>query len=364
MFQIGVGSAQNPVNVLPANSLNYLIVSDSSFCAGYTEDALTNCRNLRGGLFDSSSSTSFYRITNPTSTNGLFKLPFPDESSLHPLQCSDNCNNTGVGYFANASSLFGTDNITLAHAGGNDIGLSQQVVAPYAGAEPDLGFLGLDQASLNFSYISGVQTYSSPLQTLWDDGLIPSRYWAYSAGSKQLNIDGSLTIGGYDRRRGDIENAPYWNFVGGSRNLGVEVRKISLRAESSSNFTPSPPYYAYIDTTVPELWLPIDTCKAFEFAFGLTWNETWYMYLLNESHHQALLDLNPSVSFTIGGSNFDGSDDGQIFTLTYASFDLEAGWPLAGIGADEIGTTAYYFPLKRADNDAQLTLGRAFFQET
>jgi hypothetical protein len=85
---------------------------------------------------------------------------------------------------------------------------------------------------------------------------------------------------------------------------------------------------------------------------------------VNESHHQTLLDLNPTVSFTMGGSNFDGSSDGQTFTLTYASFDLEAEWPLAGIGVDEIGITAYYFPLKRADNDAQLTLGRAFFQET
>jgi hypothetical protein len=196
---------------------------------------------------------------------------------LHPLQCSEYCNNTGVGYFANSSSLFGTDNITLAHPDSDSIRLSQQVIAPFVGAEPELGLMGLDQAPLNFSLINGVQSYASPIQALWDQNLIPSRYWAYTAGSYIHTIDGSLTIGGYDRNRGDIGNAPSWNFVEGSRALGVEVSKIGLRAEDSSNFTPSPPYYVYIDTTVPELWLPTSTCKAFESAFGLIWNETWYM---------------------------------------------------------------------------------------
>jgi hypothetical protein len=42
--------------------------------------------------------------------------------------------------------------------------------------------------------------------------------------------------------------------------------------------------------------------------------------------------------------------------LPYAAFDLEASYPL-------VRHPTRYFPLKRAANDSQYTLGRAFLQE-
>lgn len=187
--------------------------------------------------------------------------------------------------------------------------------------------------------------------------LTPSRYWAYNAGSSQKQIDGSLTIGGYDRNRGDVSSAPYWTFDEDAQDLAVEINGISINQGFLAPFTAS------IDTTVPELWLPPAVCNVFESAFGLTWNDTLYMYLVSDQQRKSLEEQDRTVTFTLGGSNLYGADGGQEITLSYAkSFDLQVKWPLGGI--DTLDETYYYFPLKRAESEDQYTLGRAFFQET
>jgi hypothetical protein len=68
-----------------------------------------------------------------------------------------------------------------------------------------------------------------------------------------------------------------------------------------------------------------------------------------------LLSQNPQITFTIGN---DVSFDEQMveITLPYAAFDLEVSAPI-------VNSTTKYFPLKRAANDSQYTLGRTFLQE-
>lgn len=70
--------------------------------------------------------------------------------------------------------------------------------------------------------------------------------------------------------------------------------------------------------------------------------------------HQQLKQLNPTVTFTLGGS--DGSSSTTNIELPYAAFDLQGGIPI-------FNATTNYFPLRVAANESQQVLGRAFLQE-
>jgi hypothetical protein len=115
--------------------------------------------------------------------------------------------------------------------------------------------------------------------------------------------------------------------------------------------------FAMIDSTIPHFYLPQSTCKAFESAFGLTWNTTSELYTLNGTQHEALTKLNPSVTFTLSPQiPAKATDQSVSITLPYSAFDLTVSWPY-------VDSSTAYFPLKRATNETQFTLGRAFFQE-
>ena len=113
------------------------------------------------------------------------------------------------------------------------------------------------------------------------------------------------------------------------------------------------PTLAFIDSTVPYIYLPEDACKTFESEFNLTWNKEVNLYLLDEATHQNLLNLKPQFIFRLG--NDKQSTPTVNITLPYASFDLTIKPPLWN-------TTSSYFPLRRG-NDSQITLGRTFLQE-
>ena len=110
----------------------------------------------------------------------------------------------------------------------------------------------------------------------------------------------------------------------------------------------------FIDSTVPHIWLPQDACTLFEDAFGITYDSTVDRYLVNSTLHTQLQSQNASVSFLIG-NDVSGGDTVTV-TLPYEAFDLQLGPPL-------VNTTQYYFPLRRASNSSQYTLGRTFLQE-
>lgn len=103
--------------------------------------------------------------------------------------------------------------------------------------------------------------------------------------------------------------------------------------------------------------LPVSVCQAFESAFGLVWNSTAGLYLLNSTQHENLLKLNPSVSFTIAPTLPPSSSTGSVvINFPYSAFNLNVSWPYAA-------SPSHYFPLKRAADDSQYTLGRTFLQE-
>ena len=110
---------------------------------------------------------------------------------------------------------------------------------------------------------------------------------------------------------------------------------------------------ALIDTTLPYLYLPLQDCRIFETAFGLTWDQSNQMYLVNDTIHQQLQNLDPSITFTLGNSSANESIE---IVLPYGAFDLQASAPIYPNGTN-------YFPLRRASNPHQYAIGRVFLQE-
>lgn len=140
-----------------------------------------------------------------------------------------------------------------------------------------------------------------------------------------------------------------------SRDLVVGLQSISSTATNGSTISLLPtPILTFIDSTFPFIYLPLESCEAFESAFDLTWNATALLYPVNDTLHQSLTARNPNVTFQIGDATTGGPTVDIV--LPYASFDLLASYPM-------VLNATRYFPLQRATNESQYTLGRAFLQE-
>jgi hypothetical protein len=139
-----------------------------------------------------------------------------------------------------------------------------------------------------------------------------------------------------------------------SRDLTVGLQGISASFLGTNHELLSEGIFTFIDSTVPSIWLPLAACQQFEKVFNLTWDETTELYLVNDTLHTSLLNSNASFTFSLGNS----TKGGEILniTLPYASFDLSVSYPI-------VANTTRYFPIMRAANDTQYTLGRAFLQE-
>ena len=114
-----------------------------------------------------------------------------------------------------------------------------------------------------------------------------------------------------------------------------------------------------IDSTVPHIWLPFSACEIFEHAFGLTYDNDTDLYLVNSTIHSRLLNLNPTVTFKLGNDLSSGPT--VSISLPYGAFNLEAHYPI--YTSNSSNSSVNYFPLRRAANDTQYTLGRTFLQE-
>ena len=167
---------------------------------------------------------------------------------------------------------------------------------------------------------------------------------------------GSLTLGGYDQSRFTPNDVSFQFADDISRELVVGLQSITYSDSTTTNrVLLSEGILTFVDTTVPHIWLPKAACTAFENAFHLQYNSTINRYLVNNTLHTQLLQQNASISFLLG-NDMSGGPTVSI-TLPYAAFDLYLGPPF-------VSSTTGYFPLRRADNDTQYTLGRTFLQES
>ena len=299
---------------------------------------VTGCPQDRGGLFfrNQSSTWSTERIAN----NGLFSLSTFEENRL------------GLG----GNAFYGFDTVQLGYVGSESPTLEGQLIAGIAGYDFWLGSLGMSPLTFNFTDTG--DPIPSYLGSLREQKLVGSTSWAYTAGASYRDppIYGSLTFGGSDELRYDkgqaLSKIPFG--ADSSRDLLVGLQSITYDTHGSPPLL-AEGIYAFIDSMVTDLWLPVETCIAFEQAFNLTWNVTDETYWLSEAVHKQLVEQNPTFNLTLGVSS--EVEGGQVnVVLPYKAFDLEMKPPF-------VQNPTRYFPLKRAQNSTQYTLGRVFLQE-
>lgn len=164
-----------------------------------------------------------------------------------------------------------------------------------------------------------------------------------------------MTLGGYDSARFTPNNVSFDLAPDISRDLVVGLQGVmSSESNGSQNLLLPSPHLTFIDSTIPYLYLPLDACILFEQVLGLKWNDSAELYIVDEELHGDLLMRKPEFTFKLGNSLTE--EPTVDIVLPYSSFDLTF---KPTYDADPI----HYFPLQRAANDSQLTLGRSFLQE-
>ncbi|KAI4724489.1 acid protease [Aureobasidium sp. EXF-10728] len=327
-FNLSVGVPAQNVRVLPSwQSFQTLVVGPEG-CSMYSN--YNDCVNSRGQVFNLSQSSDWNNI-------GIFE--FQTEKAL--------------GFPGNA--YYGYDKIVLDDA--NHTTVEGSTVGAFAVSDFWLGSLGLNPKPSNWSETSHGLSLMTKLK---GQSSIPSISFGYTAGApyRFSGVAGSLTLGGYDQSRFEANNVEFDFASDPTKDTIVAIQAINTQARNSSasvELLPAP-IYASIDSTVSQIWLPLDACQAFEREFGLTWDSTYNLYIVNSTLHASLLARNAYVNFTIG-TTASGLQTTTI-SLPYAAFDMTAQSPYQGL-ADR----SSYFPLRRAANSTQYTLGRTFMQE-
>ncbi len=293
----------------------------------------TTCSNGRGLLFNPNASSTW------------------SQYGFYALGAEQNLGLTG-------SARYGNDTLGLGIQGSGGPSLPHQIVGAFSTENFYLGFFGVNPASTNFTQQQKGE--ASYMTTLKNQNLIPSLSFGYTAGNRYRlkQVLGSLTLGGVDSGRFTPNNLSIPFAPQESRSLLVGIQSISSVDQNgtTSNLLPSGGIMAFVDSTEAQIWLPVEACQAFETAFGLTYNDTSGFYLVNDALHSQLTAQNASVTFTLGNTTSGGET--VNITLPYASFDLLLTPP-----AGNLTSNTKYFPLRRADNDTQYTLGRTFLQE-
>ncbi|KAL8717936.1 MAG: hypothetical protein Q9225_004869 [Loekoesia sp. 1 TL-2023] len=263
-------------------------------------------------------------------------------------------NERNLGIYANG--LYGNDTLGLGIQGSGGPTLSNQVLAAIRTKAFYLGMFGVNPKRTNYTGVAeeGQASYMTCLQ---EQNLIPSLSFGYTAGApyRLKKVLGSLTLGGYDESRFTLNNMSFSFAPDNDRDIVVGIQSIISTDQDGTTHDLLPTgINAYIDSTVPQIWLPLEACKAFEKAFNLTYDAENMIYPVSNALHRKLVAQNASITFTLGDS-YSGGQTIDI-TLPYDSFDLQAEPPFTP-------NATKYFPLQRAVNETQYTLGRTFLQE-
>jgi hypothetical protein len=359
-FSLQVGEPQQYVRVFVSTASQQIWAINHMACITNITDPTTGeitalnvldseCENSRGYLYNSSSSETWHQ-------KGFYQLWIEKNLGL-------------VG-----NGLYGFDSVGLGMAGEEGPYVGNTTIGTLVTANFWLGHIGVHQKPTNFSAFE--EPIPSYMTTLFEQKSIPSLSFGYTAGAQyrktvtlvplntsNCSLDdqtvlGSLTLGGYDASRFIPNDLTFILAPDNERDLVVGVVGITANTSTQQNINllKRDDVTVYIDSTIAELYLPVEVCEAFEEAFGLKHDQETDLYLVNDTLHQSLLTQNPSVTFTLG-QKYSTEATVQI-TLPYAAFDLEASPPYKGLQE-----TSRYFPLRRGNESREWVLGRTFLQE-
>jgi len=335
-FIVRVGTPEQDFRVLPSTSGHETFIPVPEGCIASDP---ADCGALRGAMqFAGKQSNGF--LTNSSSTwkpVGLYTLNLSDR--------------LGIG----GNGLFGLDSVGLMLQNSGGLKLDRQVVAGIATKDFYLGLFGLGPKPSNFTDFENPEP--AFMQTLKDQKKIPSLSFAYTAGAayKMPQLPGSLTLGGYDASRFTPNDQTFSFSADDSRVLSVGLQHITaINTLLGSRSLLTSPTLTLIDSTVPHIWLPKESCDQFAEAFGLTYDSNTDLYLVNDTYHEKLRALQPTITFILGNDN--NVAKAVAIQMPYGAFDLQASHPY-------YPNATNYFPIRRAVNDTQYTLGRTFLQE-
>ncbi|EXJ55477.1 hypothetical protein A1O7_08404 [Cladophialophora yegresii CBS 114405] len=336
---IRVGSPEQYVYVLPSTLSQETWVVGPAGC-----DGTTICENKRGGLFAANESESFI-------PEGLYELNYNPQLG-----------NAGLGYY-------GLDAVSLD----DTTSVPDQIVAVVNSTAYWIGSLGLGVQNTRFSGSENISPLLSSLIEKRDD--IPSRSYGYTAGAsyRLKGVPASLTLGGVDANRFvpngmsfslSQDYAPVVAINSISLSSGAESLPTNWNSNPQALLDPSQADLFTIDSSTPFLWLPEQACDAFANSLNLTYDETLQTYLFptdSSSSPEALSAWNLTFTFTL--SNLPGSSSQIQLSLPYDAFNLQLIYPFPNLAANFTSAPTNYFPLRKAANSTQYTIGRAFLQE-
>jgi len=340
-FKVSVGTPGQDFRMLPSTKSGQTFVMWPGACL---ETDPQDCPSRRGiGVFDGAQSTGFLsNASSSWSSIGEYEVDLEQALNL------------------TARAAFGFDTVSLGPAAesASNLALEGQVVA---GVPDPAYFTGHIPLGVPESSFGGGNAIDAFLPNLRNKTLIPSLSFAYTAGAKYRlkSVFGQLIIGGYDSTRFEPnkDDLSFAFSTNPSRLLTVGVGSITATNTLKGTYSlSSGTHFSLIDSTVAHLWLPRDICDSFETAFGLTYDESTNLYLINSTMHDQVKARNPIVTIKLVNSLQDVSTNYTNIVLPYSAFDLQASWPY-------YPNATNYFPIRRAANDTQYTLGRTLLQE-
>ena len=326
-ISVQVGSPVQSLKLLPSTSGQEVLVVGREGC-----DGTFTCRTLRGGLFETNGSTSFRSV-------GDYDLGLSPQLGL------------------DSAAYYGLD--TVAAAG--SVSEVDQLVAIVNSTKYWTGSLGLGMDNTTI----GTRKASSFLSSLVQSQQIPGHSYGYTAGAsyRLKQVPASLVLGGYDSNRFVPNDATFSLSPGGSP--VVAINSITLDGLDNPTLMDGAGHRLFeIDSTTPFLWLPETVADNFGNALGLGYNDTLGVFTYpNISHYSSIMSSKLSVTFELADVLGDETKvtlrlDGDAFTSQNLSF----GFP--GLGGTDGDDPVPYFPIRKAANATQYTLGRCFLQET
>ncbi|KAH6718457.1 aspartic peptidase domain-containing protein [Leptodontidium sp. MPI-SDFR-AT-0119] len=316
-FAVKVGTPPQTQKLFISTSARNILLAKPSGCLSADT---SNCATLRGGIFNPARSTTWV----PNTARGI--------NATYPI-----FKNPSLGY--NSNGTFGFDDVAFPFFGTDFSAASNQNIGGFSDTNCYLGLFGIYPRSTTFS--------SS------EDPVV--NYLLYMFNSGVGKQQGSLILGGYDQAKFNAHDIT-WPFNSNElRDLTLNLQSITAYGwtdrRSQASLLPST-ILAFLDSTLPYIWLPLKSCLLFEQRFGPIWDAKTELYLVNETSHDSLTADDPSMVFTLNNGTF-----GFVVNiiLTYALLDLTVSSPI-------VGASTRYFPLKRASSPSQYILGRTFFQ--
>ncbi|KAF2450366.1 hypothetical protein P171DRAFT_479461 [Karstenula rhodostoma CBS 690.94] len=300
-FDLGAGSNIQAFRGFPALSQSlYILPHQTSWCGG--TDQIEICE--RRGSYQAGDSTSWKEA-------GVYDLG----DDLSPFTLSGY---PPIAYLGLDTIIWGKTSI--------DPQFERQWIAQIVSEDFPMALIGLGTGVYHLPNGTDGGDVTSPIVGLRENGTIPSITYGYNAGSFYRNQTASLILGGYDSARIKNLSASASFSMPSNQNttLIAKISSVGLNTNLSGNPTElDTPFLARIESAVPQFYLPLNICHAFEEAFGLTWDSTLLYYTVNESSHKINIQRNSSVTFSIGEN-----DQVTKLTFPYQAFDLQLSYPL------------------------------------